>query len=82
MAIHHLTNDEKRNLYERIFHAPAPGGVFVNAEQVLGETEWGESYTTRCAWTARAPGSDEEEICGARERMSYDKSATLKVGNW
>jgi tRNA (cmo5U34)-methyltransferase len=78
VAIHHLTNDEKRKLYERIFGALAPGGVFVNAEQVLGETEWEEKlYDEMHIGGARALGSDEEEIRGARERMSYDKSATL-----
>jgi tRNA (cmo5U34)-methyltransferase len=78
VAIHHLTNDEKRNLYERIFEALAPGGVFVNAEQVLGETGWEEKlYDEMHIGGARALGSDEEEIRGARERMSYDKSATL-----
>ena len=78
VAIHHLTDDEKRKLYGRIFGALAPGGVFVNAEQVLGETEWEEKlYDEMHIGGARALGSDEEEIRGARERMSYDKSATL-----
>ncbi|CAG1010623.1 putative AdoMet-dependent methyltransferase [Anaerolineales bacterium] len=78
VAIHHLTDDEKRNLYERIFGALAPGGVFVNAEQVLGETEWEEKlYDEMHIGGACALGSDEDEIRGARERMSYDKSATL-----
>jgi len=78
VAIHHLTDDEKRNLYERIFGALVPGGVFVNAEQVLGETEWEEKlYDEMHIGGARTLGSDEDEIRGARERMSYDKSATL-----
>jgi len=78
VAIHHLINDEKRKLYERIFHILTPGGVFVNAEQVLGETEWEEKlYDEMHIGGARALGSDEEEIHGARERMSYDRSATL-----
>lgn len=78
VAIHHLTNEEKHGLYERIFHALAPGGIFVNAEQVLGETDWEESlYDEMHIGGARALGSDEEEIRAARERMSYDKSATL-----
>ncbi|MBI5950144.1 MAG: class I SAM-dependent methyltransferase [Chloroflexi bacterium] len=78
VAIHHLTDDETRKLYERIFHALAPGGVFVNAEQVLGETEWEENlYDEMHIGGARALGSDEDEIRGARERMSYDRSATL-----
>jgi tRNA (cmo5U34)-methyltransferase len=38
LSIHHLEHDEKRSLYKRIFAALNPGGVFVNAEQVEGET--------------------------------------------
>lgn len=78
VAIHHLMHEEKRELYERVFHALAPGGVFVNAEQVLGETDWEEQYYDEMHISgARALGSDEEEIRAARERMSYDRSAPL-----
>jgi tRNA (cmo5U34)-methyltransferase len=38
LSIHHLEHDEKRSLYRRIHNALNPGGVFVNAEQVEGET--------------------------------------------
>lgn len=75
VAIHHLPHEEKRKLYERIFHALAPGGVFVNAEQILGETEWEEKlYDEMHIGGAQALGSDAEEIRAARERMAYDKS--------
>ena len=78
VAIHHLTDEEKYKLYGRIFHALTPGGVFINAEQVLGETEWEEKlYDEMHIGGARVLGSDEEEIRAARERMGYDKSATL-----
>jgi len=78
VAIHHLPDEEKRGLFERIFQALTPSGVFVNAEQVLGETEWEEGlYDEMHMGGARALGSDVEEIRGARERMSYDRCATL-----
>ena len=38
LSIHHLERDEKRDLFQRIFRELNPGGVFVNADQVLGET--------------------------------------------
>ena len=38
LAIHHLDDDGKRALYRRAAAALAPGGVFVNAEQVAGPT--------------------------------------------
>ena len=38
LSIHHLPHDEKRSLYGRINDSLNPGGVFVNADQVLGES--------------------------------------------
>ncbi len=38
LSIHHLETAEKRDLYGKIFNALKPGGVFVNADQVEGET--------------------------------------------
>ena len=78
VAIHHLTHAEKYSLYQRIFQALAPGGVFVNAEQVLGETAWREELNEEThLGGARALGSDEHEIRAAKERMGYDQCATL-----
>jgi cyclopropane fatty-acyl-phospholipid synthase-like methyltransferase len=36
LAIHHLEDAEKRSLFARIHERLRPGGVFVNAEQVVG----------------------------------------------
>lgn len=38
LSIHHLEREEKRDLYQKIFDALKPGGIFVNADQVKGET--------------------------------------------
>jgi tRNA (cmo5U34)-methyltransferase len=38
LAIHHLTDDEKHDLYRRIVDVLVPAGVFVNAEQVAAPT--------------------------------------------
>jgi tRNA (cmo5U34)-methyltransferase len=78
LAIHHLTHEDKRNLFKRIHQSLAPGGVFINAEQILGVTEWQQKlYEEMHLDGARALGSDEDEIRGALERMSYDRCATL-----
>jgi tRNA (cmo5U34)-methyltransferase len=78
VAIHHLTDEDKRNLFKRIYESLAPGGVFVNAEQILGETEWQQQlYEDMHLNGARVLGSDEDEIRAAKERMTYDKCATL-----
>ena len=78
VAIHHLPDKDKRDLLKRIYQSLAPGGVFINAEQILGETEWQQKlYEDMHLNGARALGSDEDEIRAAKERMSYDRCATL-----
>lgn len=40
LALHHLeTDDDKRGFYQKIYQALKPGGVFVNADVVLGSTD-------------------------------------------
>jgi tRNA (cmo5U34)-methyltransferase len=61
LSIHHLSDDLKHDLFARTFVALRPGGVFINAEQVLGPpTPLEEAY--RQAWLddARALGVSEE----------------------
>ncbi|WBC11753.1 class I SAM-dependent methyltransferase [Micromonospora sp. WMMA1947] len=78
LAIHHLDDEGKRALYRRAADALAPGGVFVNAEQVAGPTPALDRRYDE-VWTARITelGSDAEEIAGARERMRHDRPATV-----
>jgi len=40
LSIHHLSTDEKRRLFHRIFSVLEPGGIFVNADQAEGETPY------------------------------------------
>jgi len=78
LAIHHLSDADKQDLFHRIFQALVPGGVFINGEQILGETEWQQKlFENTHLDGARALGSDEEEIRSAQERMAYDKCSTL-----
>lgn len=79
LAIHHLADEDKRNLFRRIFQALEPGGIFINGEQILGENDWQQKlFEDTHLDGARALGSDEEEIRAAEERMSYDKCSTLR----
>ena len=79
LAIHHLTDEEKRNLFCRIFQALVHGGIFINGEQILGENEWQQKlFEDTHLDGARALGSNEEEIRAAEERMTYDKCSTLR----
>jgi tRNA (cmo5U34)-methyltransferase len=40
LSIHHLSTEDKRRLFERIFEVLKPGGMFVNADQADGETPY------------------------------------------
>lgn len=78
LAIHHLSDGEKRDLFARVLEVLEPGGIFVNAEQVLGDTPWEQKlYEEVHLGRARALGSAEEEIAAARERMTHDRCATI-----
>jgi tRNA (cmo5U34)-methyltransferase len=79
LAIHHLDDAQKRDLFARIHAALRDGGVFVNAEQVVGASP----YFTRlyAEWherRAREAGSSDDEWDGAEERMSYDHCAGVE----
>ena len=77
LAIHHLDDAAKRQLYTRIFSALTPGGLFINAEQISGgssrlQTLFEAVHLDR----ARSLGSSDAEIAGAIQRMSVDQCST------
>jgi tRNA (cmo5U34)-methyltransferase len=79
LAIHHLAHDEKQALFARIHDALTPGGVFVNAEQVIGPTPlFTDVYERWHEARARAAGSDDAEWAGAVHRMSHDRCASVE----
>ena len=78
LSIHHLTADEKRALFKTVFAHLTPGGSFINADQVLGETPDIESaYNAAWERQIREAGATDEEISGAHERMKEDDMSTL-----
>ncbi len=78
LAIHHLDDAGKQALFARVLDALRPGGIFVNAEQVLGRTPaiqagyraWHRAESARLGTTA-------EEWAASEERMKVDKWATV-----
>ncbi|SPE50011.1 Methylase involved in ubiquinone/menaquinone biosynthesis [Verrucomicrobia bacterium] len=77
LAIHHLDDAGKRTVYSRILGTLAPGGIFINAEQVSGSSPRLQSlFESVHLDRARALGSSDAEIAGAIQRMSYDQCAT------
>lgn len=76
LAIHHLEDAKKRDLYRRIHAQLAPGGVFINAEQVAHGHPFGEKvFCSTHLETARELGSGVVEIDQAVERMKADRCA-------
>jgi tRNA (cmo5U34)-methyltransferase len=63
LAIHHLEDGAKRALFRRVAKALLPGGVFVNSDLVVGETE-AETQAMLAEWRdcMRAQGDDPAEL--------------------
>ncbi len=79
LAIHHLDDAGKRDLFERIHDALAPGGVFVNAEQVAGGSPlFDELNATWHRERALAAGATEDDWAAAEERMGHDQCSTVE----
>jgi tRNA (cmo5U34)-methyltransferase len=80
LAIHHLADADKRALYARVRDVLAPGGVFINAEQVAGASPEEDAAWSR--WheeAAKALGATDEEWAGAVERMSHDRCSPVRA---
>jgi tRNA (cmo5U34)-methyltransferase len=76
LAIHHLEHADKRRLFSRIHDALAPGGVFVNAEQVAAPAAWlQDAYTQRWISDCRNLGASESEIDASVRRQTHDRWA-------
>ena len=81
LSIHHLIHEEKQKLYQRIYGALNPKGVFVNADQAAGETPaldrqylqyWDE-------FVRNGPLSADEQKEILKRRDTLDLNATLSV---
>lgn len=79
LSIHHLEHPAKQSLFREIVRALRPGGVFVNAEQVLGPTaELERRYKQVWLAEVRALGATAQEIEDALFRQQQDRCATVE----
>ena len=79
LAIHHLEDDKKANLYQYVYDALNDGGVFINADQVEGRTPWfDEYYKSNWKETVINSGLNQKAIDAAFERIKLDKFAKLE----
>jgi tRNA (cmo5U34)-methyltransferase len=83
LSIHHLEHDEKRSLYGRIFASLKEGGVFVNAEQVEGET--GDEHRRNMAYwedfirSGPLPESIAREAMARRDTLDRVEKASVQL---
>jgi tRNA (cmo5U34)-methyltransferase len=81
LSIHHLTHEDKHGLYQRMYNALNPGGVFVNADQAEGETPALERMYMQYwdEFVRNGPLRDDEQIEILKRRAALDRNAKLSV---
>ena len=78
LSIHHLTDLEKKSLFNKVFLSLNDNGMFINADQVLGDTALIEHhYRNEWLKQVKAKGVTEASLALALERMKEDKMSTL-----
>jgi len=78
LAIHHLDDPGKRELFDRVHAALIPGGVFVNAEQVVARSPIVDEHLAAAHQRASfALGTTQEEWDESLERRAFDRCSTV-----
>jgi len=79
LSIHHLTDDEKIALFRSVYQLLRKGGVFINIDQVRGETAYlRDLYWEHWLAQLKRSGASEEQIReGIDRRTTYDRDALL-----
>lgn len=78
LSIHHLEDDGKRDLTARAARALKPGGLFVNADQVAGDSPAMEQrYWRHWYEAAKASGIAASELEAAVTRQQLDRRTPL-----
>lgn len=78
LSIHHLTHPAKKLLFKNIYQSLHKGGIFVNADQVAGNTPQSDLYYRR-RWleSIHESGLPKEAIEASIERRKLDINAKL-----
>jgi tRNA (cmo5U34)-methyltransferase len=78
LAIHHLSDEDKQKLFKKIHSILNDGGVFVNAEQVKGKTDYIHSfYTQRRHDRLDHSALSKESVEASYERNKLDKCTSV-----
>lgn len=78
LAIHHLSHELKKVLFQKIYSALKPNGLFINADQVKGATDFSERIYKE-NWRNHVLNSSltDEEKDSAFKRVSLDIMSPL-----
>lgn len=78
LSIHHLEDKEKKEIYRKSYSLLKQNGIFINADQVYGETPFIEALNKE-TWRQyiEESGLPEEEVLAGYERIRLDKEAKL-----
>lgn len=78
LSIHHLPHEGKRLLFRKIADSLTDGGVFINADQVAGESPFYDAYfRERWEESVMASGLDPAAFEASKERRNQDINAKL-----
>lgn len=84
LSIHHLEDEDKKELYKRSYSILKESGIFINADLVHGETAFIENLN-KTIWRqyVENSGLTEEEIAAGYERSKLDKDIEMNQQlNW
>lgn len=79
LSIHHLQDDAKKAFFTKCHSLLKKGGLFINADQVCGETPYIENLN-KSVWlrAVENSGLTRQQIDAGYERMKYDREAGLE----
>jgi tRNA (cmo5U34)-methyltransferase len=79
LSIHHLTDEEKQDLFRRVHRLVREGGVFLNVDQIRAESlQMEELYRVRWLEHVRREGASERQVAESLERRRvFDHDALL-----
>lgn len=84
LSIHHLAREDKVRLFRRIYAALNPGGIFVNADQVLGESpriqQQYVGYWDRFVEAGPLPREEAVEIRRRRDTLDQNEYLDVQLG--
>lgn len=70
-AIHHLTDERKRQLYEEIWTALEPGGVFCNLEHVASSSPYGHERFLQAMNTTPAEEDPSNKLSDVHTQLEW-----------